>query len=53
VSKIREAYPNAKLAFVIVPDIAQPGAFNEAVKTPDLDIVLHSMYSELTLENDI
>ncbi|KAF3916763.1 Dihydroflavonol-4-reductase [Dactylellina cionopaga] len=41
-SKIREANPHAKLSVVIVPDIAQPDAFDEVVKTPGLDVVLHT-----------
>lgn len=41
-SKIREAYPNAKLSVAIVPDIAQPDAFDEVVKDPNLDVVLHT-----------
>lgn len=41
-SKIREAYPDAKLSVAIVPDIAQPDAFDEIVKTPGIDVVLHS-----------
>ncbi|KAL1881394.1 hypothetical protein VTK73DRAFT_4154 [Phialemonium thermophilum] len=43
--KIREAYPDKtqdQLAIVIVPDIAQPGAFDEAVKIPGLEVVLHT-----------
>lgn len=49
-TKIREAHPSAKLSVAIVPDIAQPNAFDEVVKTPGLDVVLHSECSELTLE---
>lgn len=41
-SKIRDAHPDAKLSVVIVPDIAQPDAFDEVVKTPGLEVVLHS-----------
>lgn len=42
-SKIRDAHPGAKLFVVIVPDIAQPDAFDEVVKsTPDLEAVLHT-----------
>ncbi|KAI0602331.1 NAD dependent epimerase/dehydratase [Biscogniauxia sp. FL1348] len=41
-SKIRAAHPNAKLTVVIVPDIAQPGAFDEVAKTPGLDYVQHT-----------
>ncbi|KAI0161202.1 hypothetical protein GGR57DRAFT_453960 [Xylariaceae sp. FL1272] len=40
--KIRAAYPNAKLAVVIVPDIAQPGAFDEVMQTPGLEYVQHT-----------
>lgn len=43
-SKIRSAHPDAKLSVVIVPDIAQPGAFDEVVKTPGLETVLHSEF---------
>ncbi|KAI0136963.1 putative NAD dependent epimerase/dehydratase [Xylariales sp. AK1849] len=41
-SKIREAHPNAKLTVAIVPDIAKPDAFDEVVKTPGLEVVLHT-----------
>ncbi|ORY64123.1 putative NAD dependent epimerase/dehydratase [Pseudomassariella vexata] len=41
-SKIRAAHPNANLTVVIVPDIAQPDAFDEVVKTPGLEAVLHT-----------
>lgn len=41
-SKIRSAHPDAKLSVVIVPDIAQPDAFDEVVKTSGLEVVLHS-----------
>ena len=41
-SKIRSAHPKAKLSFVIVPDIAQPNAFDEVMKTPGLEAVIHS-----------
>lgn len=41
-SKIRSAHPDAKLSVVIVPDIAQPDAFDEVVKTPGLEAVLHT-----------
>lgn len=43
--KIKEQYPKAgdKLSFAIVPDIAQPGAFDEAVKSdPPFEAVLHT-----------
>ncbi|KAI1266359.1 NAD dependent epimerase/dehydratase [Xylariaceae sp. FL1019] len=40
--KIRAAYPNAKLTVVIVPDIAQPGAFDEVMQTPGLEYVQHT-----------
>jgi hypothetical protein len=29
---------------VLVPDIAQPDAFDEVVKYPGLDVVLHSKH---------
>ncbi|GAB1313464.1 methylglyoxal reductase (NADPH-dependent) gre2 [Madurella fahalii] len=45
-AKIREAYPSqaasGDLTVVIVPDIAQPDAFDEAVKVPGLEVVLHT-----------
>jgi len=44
-SKIREAHPNTptdKLDFRIVPDIAVPGAFDEAVKIDGLEAVIHT-----------
>ena len=44
-SKIREAYPKTpkdKLDVVIVKDIAQEGAFDEAVKIEGLEAVLHT-----------
>ncbi|KAK7920637.1 NADPH-dependent aldehyde reductase ARI1 [Apiospora marii] len=41
-SKIRSAHPDAKLCFVIVPDIAQPNAFDEVTKTPGLEAVIHT-----------
>ncbi|KAF7526382.1 hypothetical protein G7054_g10788 [Neopestalotiopsis clavispora] len=41
-AKIREAHAGAKLSVVIVPDIAQPDAFDEVVKTPGLEVVLHT-----------
>ncbi|KAK8134387.1 NAD dependent epimerase/dehydratase [Apiospora sp. TS-2023a] len=41
-SKIRSAHPDAKLSFVIVPDIAQPNAFDEVTKTPGLEAVIHT-----------
>lgn len=43
--KIKEQYPKYgdKLSFAIVPDIAQPGAFDEAVKSdPPFEAVLHT-----------
>lgn len=44
--KIRDAHPgeaaDGKLEVVIVPDIAQPGAFDEVAKTPGIDAVLHT-----------
>ena len=45
-AKIREAYPSqaasGDLTVVIVPDIAQPDAFDEVVKVPGLEVVLHT-----------
>ena len=45
-AKIREAYPSqaasGDLVVAIVPDIAQPDAFDEVVKTPGLEVVLHT-----------
>ncbi|KAI1506686.1 NAD dependent epimerase/dehydratase [Biscogniauxia marginata] len=41
-AKIRAAHPNAKLTIAIVPDIAQPGAFDEVAKTPGLEYVEHT-----------
>ncbi|KAL2160168.1 hypothetical protein VTH06DRAFT_1824 [Thermothelomyces fergusii] len=45
-AKIREAYPekvaSGDLVTAIVPDIAQPNAFDEVVKTPGLEVVLHT-----------
>ncbi|KAK4031710.1 hypothetical protein C8A01DRAFT_41847 [Parachaetomium inaequale] len=45
-AKIREAYPSqaasGDLTVAIVPDIAQPDAFDEVVKTPGLEVVLHT-----------
>jgi saccharopine dehydrogenase-like NADP-dependent oxidoreductase len=43
-AQIRNAHPNAKITVVLVPDIAQPDAFDEVVKVPGLDIVLHSKH---------
>ncbi|KAH8883425.1 NAD(P)-binding protein [Thozetella sp. PMI_491] len=43
--KIRQAYPDKtpeELSVVIVPDIAQPDAFDEVAKTPGLEVVLHT-----------
>lgn len=43
--KIHDAHANLgqdKLQTVIVPDIAQDGAFDEAVKVPGLEVVLHT-----------
>ncbi|TGJ88146.1 hypothetical protein E0Z10_g672 [Xylaria hypoxylon] len=39
---IRDAYPGAKLTVAIVPDIAQPNAFDEVVQTPGLEYVQHT-----------
>lgn len=42
-SKIRSAYPDARLSVAIVPDIALPDAFDELlIKNSDIDVVLHS-----------
>ncbi|KAL2155438.1 hypothetical protein VTH82DRAFT_180 [Thermothelomyces myriococcoides] len=45
-AKIREAYPekvaSGDLVTAIVPDIARPDAFDEVVKTPGLEVVLHT-----------
>ncbi|KAH7040367.1 uncharacterized protein B0I36DRAFT_259629 [Microdochium trichocladiopsis] len=41
-SKIREAHPGAKLTVAIVPDIAQPDAFDDVVQIPGIDYVLHT-----------
>uniref|UniRef100_L2GG90 Nad dependent epimerase n=1 Tax=Colletotrichum fructicola (strain Nara gc5) TaxID=1213859 RepID=L2GG90_COLFN len=43
--KIRDAHPDLdakRLTIAIVPDIAQPDAFDEVVKTPGLEAVLHT-----------
>lgn len=43
--RIREAYPNKtsdELDVVIVPDIADPTAFDEVVKVPGLEVVMHT-----------
>lgn len=40
---IRDAHPGAKLTVTIVPDIAQPNAFDEVMKqTPDFEYVQHT-----------
>ncbi|GAP83645.2 putative NAD dependent epimerase dehydratase [Rosellinia necatrix] len=39
---IRDAHPGAKLTVAIVPDIAQPNAFDEVVQTPGLEYVQHT-----------
>ncbi|KAI1163076.1 NAD dependent epimerase/dehydratase [Nemania serpens] len=40
---IRDAHPGAKLTVAIVPDVAQPNAFDEVLQaTPDLDYVQHT-----------
>ncbi|KAI0102396.1 NAD dependent epimerase/dehydratase [Nemania sp. FL0031] len=40
---IRDAHPGAKLTVVLVPDVAQPNAFDEVLQqTPDLDYVQHT-----------
>jgi hypothetical protein len=45
-AKIRESYPSqassGDLTVAIVPDIAQPDAFDEVVKIPGLEVVLHT-----------
>ncbi|KAF7536464.1 hypothetical protein G7Z17_g13040 [Cylindrodendrum hubeiense] len=45
-TKIREAHSDeveaGKLEVLIVPDIAQEGAFDDVVKTPGIDVVLHT-----------
>lgn len=43
--KIRGAHPNLskdELDIAIVPDIAQPDAFDEVVKTPGIEFILHT-----------
>ncbi|KAK0634571.1 hypothetical protein B0T17DRAFT_502211 [Bombardia bombarda] len=43
--QIRKAYPSKsadELSVVIVPDIAKEGAFDEVVKTPGIEVVLHT-----------
>ena len=43
--RIRKAYPNKtpeELDVVIVPDIADPTAFDEVVKVPGLEVVMHT-----------
>jgi nucleoside-diphosphate-sugar epimerase len=39
---IRDAHPGAKLSVAIVPDIAQPNAFDEVMQTPGLEYVQHT-----------
>ncbi|KAI0970723.1 putative NAD dependent epimerase/dehydratase [Xylaria arbuscula] len=39
---IRDAYPDAKLTVVLIPDIAVPGAFDEVARTPGLEYVQHT-----------
>ena len=42
---IRAAYPDKtqdELNVVIVPDIAKPDAFNDVVKIPGIEVVLHT-----------
>ncbi|KAI1819195.1 NAD dependent epimerase/dehydratase [Xylaria intraflava] len=39
---IRDGHPGAKLTVVLVPDIAQPNAFDEVMQTPGLDYVQHT-----------
>ena len=43
--RIRDAYPKLtkdELDVIIVPDIAQPDAFDEVVKSPGIEVVLHT-----------
>jgi len=40
--KIHDRYPSADLTTVIVPDIARPDAFDAAVATPGIEVVLHA-----------
>lgn len=40
--RIRKAYPGKKVQVVIVPEIAEPGAFDEVVKIPGLEVVFHT-----------
>jgi hypothetical protein len=42
--KIREAYPDKErlLKIAIVPDAAKENAFDEVVKEPGLEVVLHT-----------
>jgi nucleoside-diphosphate-sugar epimerase len=42
--KIRDTYKDqaSRLEVVIVPDIAKEDAFDEVVKTPGLEVVLHT-----------
>jgi hypothetical protein len=43
--KIRDAFPDKspeELEIAIVPDIAKPDAFDEVVKTPGIEVVLHT-----------
>lgn len=39
---IRDAHPGAKLTVVLVPDIAQPGAFDEVIQIPGIEYVQHT-----------
>ncbi|KAI1762551.1 NAD dependent epimerase/dehydratase [Hypoxylon sp. FL1150] len=42
-SQIKSKYPGAKLTVAIVPDIAQPGAFDDVIAShPDLEYVQHT-----------
>jgi hypothetical protein len=45
-ARIRDAHPaesaSGALTFAIVPDIADPTAFDEVAKTPGLEVVLHT-----------
>ncbi|KAK9464002.1 uncharacterized protein V1516DRAFT_669265 [Lipomyces oligophaga] len=40
---LKSLYPaDSKLSFVIVPDIAAPKAFDEAIKLPGIDYIIHT-----------
>ncbi|KUI67090.1 Putative NADPH-dependent methylglyoxal reductase GRP2 [Cytospora mali] len=42
IHKAHSSLGKDRLETVIVPDIAQPGAFDEVVKTPGIEVVLHT-----------